>query len=85
MASLSKWARHRVHARRSRRGWSRNGGLLGQAIDYALKRWSALTPLVEDGFWVIGNNLIEIAIRPSAFEKRIGYSLDIQRRESAAR
>jgi transposase len=32
-------------------------GLLGQAIDYALKRWSALTQFVEDGALEIDNNL----------------------------
>jgi hypothetical protein len=34
-------------------------GLLGQAIDYTLKRWSALTQFVEDGTLEIDNNLIE--------------------------
>jgi transposase len=45
-------------------------GMLGQAIDYVLKRWSALTQFVEDGFWEIDNNLIENAIRPSALGKK---------------
>ena len=45
-------------------------GLLGQAIDYTLKRWSALTQFVEDGTLEIDNNLIENAIRPSALGKR---------------
>jgi transposase len=45
-------------------------GLLGQAIDYALKRWDALTRFVEDGFLEIDNNLIENAIRPSALGKK---------------
>ena len=45
-------------------------GLLGQAIDYALKRWSALTQFVEDGALEIDNNLIENAIRPSALGKK---------------
>jgi hypothetical protein len=45
-------------------------GLLGQAIDYALKRWSALTQFVEDGTLEIDNNLIENAIRPSALGKK---------------
>ncbi len=45
-------------------------GLLGQAIDYTLKRWSALTQFVQDGALEIDNNLIENAIRPSALGKK---------------
>jgi hypothetical protein len=45
-------------------------GLLGQAIDYALKRWEALTRFVEDGVLEIDSNLIENSIRPSALGKR---------------
>jgi len=45
-------------------------GLLGQAIDYALKRWDALTRFVEDGALEIDNNPIENAIRPSALGKK---------------
>jgi transposase len=45
-------------------------GLLGQAIDYALIRWEALTRYVEDGALEIDNNLIENAIRPSALGKK---------------
>src|SRR5208282_4383556 len=41
-------------------------GLLGQAIDYTLKRWEALNRFVEDGVLEIDNNLIENSIRPSA-------------------
>jgi transposase len=44
--------------------------LPGQAIDYALKRWDALTRFVDDGTLEIDNNLIENAIRPSAIGKR---------------
>jgi hypothetical protein len=44
-------------------------GLLGQAIDYALKRWETLTRFVDDGVLEIDNNLIENAIRPSALGK----------------
>jgi len=44
--------------------------LLGQAIDYTLKRWEALTRFVEDGSLEIDNNLIENAIRPSALGKK---------------
>ena len=45
-------------------------GLLGQAIDYALKRWPALTQFIVDGTLEIDNNLIENAIRPSALGKK---------------
>jgi hypothetical protein len=45
-------------------------GLLGQAIDYALKRWEALTRFVDDGLLEIDNNIIENSIRPSALGKR---------------
>jgi transposase len=45
-------------------------GLLGQAIDYALKRWEALTRFVEDGVLEIDTNLIENSIRPSALGKK---------------
>jgi hypothetical protein len=44
--------------------------LLGQAIDYTLKRWTALNQFVEDGTLEIDNNLIENAIRPSALGKK---------------
>jgi hypothetical protein len=36
-------------------------GLLGQAIDYTLKRWTALNQFVEDGTLEIDNNLINAA------------------------
>jgi hypothetical protein len=45
-------------------------GLLGQAINYALKRWEALTRFVEDGSLEIDNNICENSIRPSAVGKR---------------
>ena len=45
-------------------------GLLGQAIDYALKRWEAPTRFVDDGVLEIDNNLIENTIRPSALGKK---------------
>jgi transposase len=45
-------------------------GLLGQAIDYALKRWDALTRFIADVTLEIDNNLIENAIRPSALGKK---------------
>jgi hypothetical protein len=52
------------------RGKSLPQGLLGQAIDYTLKRWEALTRFVDDGSLEIDNNLIENAIRPSALGKK---------------
>ncbi len=45
-------------------------GSLSQAIDYALKRWDALTRFVEDGLLEIDTNLIKNSIRPSAVGKR---------------
>jgi hypothetical protein len=44
--------------------------LLGQAIDYTLKRWTALNQFITDGTLEIDNNLIENSIRPSAIGKR---------------
>jgi len=44
--------------------------LLGQAIDYTLARWEALTRYVEDGRLEIDNNLCENAIRPTAIGKK---------------
>jgi hypothetical protein len=43
--------------------------LLGQAIDYALGRWEALTRYVDDGRLEIDNNYCENAIRPTAVGK----------------
>jgi transposase len=45
-------------------------GLLGKAIDYALKRWESLTRFVDDGVLEIDSNLIENSIRPSALGKK---------------
>ena len=45
-------------------------GLLGGAIDYALKRWDALNRFVDDGVLEIDTNLLENLIRPSALGKR---------------
>ena len=47
-------------------------GLLGQAIDYALKRWEALNRFVDDGVLEIDTNLIENSIRPSALGEKNG-------------
>jgi len=44
--------------------------LLGQAIDYALARWAALTRYVDDGQLEIDNNRCENAIRPTAIGKK---------------
>jgi transposase len=44
--------------------------LLGQAIDYTLCRWEALTRYVDDGRLEIDNNLCENAIRPTAIGKK---------------
>jgi transposase len=45
-------------------------GLLGQAIDYTLRRWTALNQFITDGTLEIDNNLIENSIRPSAIGKK---------------
>jgi len=45
-------------------------GRLGQAIEYALKRWKELNEYVADGHLEIDNNLTENAIRPSAVGKK---------------
>jgi hypothetical protein len=45
-------------------------GLLGQAMDYALKRWDALNRFVDDGVLEIDTNLLENSIRPSALGKK---------------
>ena len=89
-AALRVWQSRPVVARLHRtmelvRRRSLPQGLLGQAIDYALKRWEALTRFIVDGSLEIDNNLIENAIRPSAIGKRTFYSLDILKPENAAR
>ena len=45
-------------------------GLLGQASDYTLKRWTALNHFIPDGTLEIDNHKIENSIRPSALGKR---------------
>jgi transposase len=52
------------------RGRTLPQGLLGQAIDYALKRWEALNRFVDNGVLEIDNNILENSIRPSALGKR---------------
>lgn len=44
--------------------------LLGQAIDYTLARWTALTRYVADGRLEIDNNQCENVIRPTAIGKK---------------
>jgi transposase len=44
--------------------------LLGQALDYTLSRWPALTRYLDDGRLEIDNNLCENAIRPTAIGKK---------------
>lgn len=46
------------------------GSGLVKAIDYSLKRWSALTRYVNDGRYPIDNNPIENAIRPIALGRK---------------
>jgi transposase len=74
-AAMRVWQSHPVLARLHRameliRRQTLPQGLLGQAIDYTLKRWPAFTRFVEDGNLEIDNNLIENAIRPSALGKK---------------
>ncbi|MGH9485138.1 MAG: IS66 family transposase, partial [Terriglobales bacterium] len=46
------------------------GSGLAKAIDYSLKRWSALTRYLDDGRYPIDNNRIENAIRPIALGRK---------------
>ena len=52
------------------RGRALPEGGVGQAIQYALNRWEALSRYLQDGKLEIDNNLIENAIRPSALGKK---------------
>ena len=74
-AAIRTWQSRPILARLRRamelvRGHTLPQGLLGQAIDYASKRWEALTRFVDDGALEIDNNFIENAIRPSALGKK---------------
>jgi hypothetical protein len=69
-AAMRVWQSRPVLARLHRARRTLPQGLLGQAIDYALKRWEALTRFVEDGSLEIDNNICENSIRPSAVGKR---------------
>ncbi len=46
-----------------------NSGL-SRAVDYTLRRWSALVRVLDDGAWPIDNNPIENAIRPIAIGRK---------------
>ncbi len=46
------------------------GGLMGNAISYALDNWTKLIVYCEDGRLEIDNNLVENAIRPTALGKK---------------
>ena len=43
-----------------------NGSATAKAIDYSLKRWTALVHYIDDGQVLIDNNWIENRIRPIA-------------------
>jgi hypothetical protein len=65
-AAMRSWQSRPILTRLRRamelvRGRTLPQGLLGQAIDYALKRWEALTRFVDDGTLEIDNNLIYAA------------------------
>jgi len=73
--AMRAWQAHPILARLHRameliRRKTLPQGLLGQAIDYTLKRWEALTRFVDDGVPEIDSNLIEISIRPTALGKK---------------
>ncbi len=61
---------HRALVRLKLRGRFLPRSLLGEAMDYALGQWSALTVFLEDGRLEIDNNLVENAIRPTALGKK---------------
>ncbi|WP_234827643.1 IS66 family transposase, partial [Mycobacterium tuberculosis] len=43
-----------------------DGTALARALDYSLKRWTALTRYIDDGQLPIDNNWVENQIRPIA-------------------
>ena len=47
-----------------------DGSGLAKAIDYVLRRWSALTRYLDDGRYLIDNNPAENAIRPIALGRK---------------
>ena len=46
--------------------------LIGQAIAYALRHWTALTRFLDDGFLAIDNNVAEQALGHIALDERTG-------------
>ncbi len=74
-AALREWQSHPILQRLRRaleivRRRVLPKSLLGQAIDYTLARWTALTRYVADGRLEIDNNQCENAIRPTAVGKK---------------
>ncbi len=55
---------------RQTRGKAANGSALAKAIDYSLKRWSALSRYASSGNLPIDNNPVENSIRPIAIGKK---------------
>ena len=53
-----------------RHGYRQSAGLQSQALDYRVKRWSALTRFVDDGQLPIDNNWAENQIRPIAIGRK---------------
>ena len=47
-----------------------NGSGLARALDYTLRRWTALTRYLDDGHYPIDNNPVENAIRPIALGRK---------------
>jgi transposase len=47
-----------------------DGSATAGAVDYSLKRWSALTRFLEDGSLPIDNNWVENRIRPIALGRQ---------------
>lgn len=47
-----------------------NGSAIGKALDYSLKRWTALSRYLDDGAVAIDNNWCENQIRPWALGRK---------------
>ena len=47
-----------------------NGSAIGKALDYSLKRWTALSRYLDDGAVPIDNNWCENQIRPWALGRK---------------
>lgn len=63
---LDAWREWMIHTR----GRVPDGSGTAKAIDYALKRWAALTRYLDDGTYPIDNNPVENAIRPIALGRK---------------